>query len=76
MTDIQTIGQAALGVLSAADPAAKVAAALAAAADWRAGKLHMDEAPLPVPDRPARPARPELRDPGTVPKRSARGAAR
>ena len=75
MTDIQTIGQAALGVLSAADPAAKVAAALAAAADWRADKLLMDEAPLPVPDRPARPTRPELRDPGAMPKRSARGAA-
>jgi len=70
-----TIGSAALGVLATADPTAKVAAALAAAADWRTGKLSMDDAPLAVPDRPARPDRPELRDPGAMPKRSARGPA-
>lgn len=75
MTSPRTIGEAALRVLSTAGPTAKVAAALAAAENWRSGKLLMDEGALAVPDRPARPDRPELRDPGAMPKRSARGAA-
>ena len=58
----------AVRVLTAGDPAAKVALTAAAAARWRGGSRHIGTA-MP-PGRPARPARPELRRPGEMPKRS------
>jgi len=72
---VPTIGAAALGVLGTGDPDAKIAATLDAVTGWRDGSLAQDEAALPIPDRPARPARPELRAPGDMPKRSARGSS-
>ena len=66
-----TLGQAAVGVLLTGDARAKAAAALQVAADWRAGKLAVGW--VPVPDRPARPAHPELRDPSHMPKRGKAG---
>ncbi|MBK5265513.1 MAG: ferritin-like domain-containing protein [Alphaproteobacteria bacterium] len=51
-----------------ADPYAKVMAARAAARDWRLGRLtHVFDAILP--DRPARPDRPELLLPAQMPRR-------
>ncbi len=58
-------------MLLTGDARAKAAAALHTAADWRAGRLADGWAP--VPDRPARPARPELRDPSHMPKRGKAG---
>jgi uncharacterized ferritin-like protein (DUF455 family) len=62
-----TLTDAACRALGTADPAAKAEAAHAMARDWRAGGMDVgDTAP---PDRPARPARPELRPPREMPKR-------
>ena len=56
------------GVLDTADPAAKVMAARKVARDWRLGRLdwRFDAA---MPDRPARPAAPELLPPNRMPRR-------
>jgi uncharacterized ferritin-like protein (DUF455 family) len=59
----------AVRVLSAADPALKVALTHEAVARWRAGPKIVGAAE--PPDQPARPARPELLRPGEMPKRSA-----
>jgi uncharacterized ferritin-like protein (DUF455 family) len=62
-----TLTDAACRALGTADPAAKTEAAHAMARDWRTGGMAVgDTAP---PDRPARPARPELRPPREMPKR-------
>lgn len=67
------VSQAALAVLAAADPAAKVRAARAAARDWRLGRIgHAFTAVMP--DRPARPERPELLPPNRMPKRGRMGS--
>lgn len=67
------VSQAALAVLAAADPAAKVRAARAAARDWRLGRIgHAFTAVMP--DRPARPARPDLLPPNRMPKRGRMGS--
>lgn len=50
------------------EPAAKVMAARAAARQWRKGALSADFT-APMPDVPARPARPELLRPGQMPRR-------
>ncbi len=63
-----TIGEAALAVVAAADPAAKVRLARAAARGWRRGKLAHDF-PVAMPDAPARPDRPELLPANRMPKR-------
>ena len=63
-----TIQHAARAVLTTADAADKAAASRAMAAAWRTGKLRSD-GHVAVPDRPARPARPELRHPRDMPKR-------
>src|SRR3546814_5184027 len=56
---ITTLGEAASTVLLTADPHAKVMAARAAARNWRLGRLaHVFDTVLP--DRPARPDKPEL----------------
>lgn len=67
----RSILEAALGVLLTAEAPEKARAARRMAADWRAGGLSV--APLPasltVPDRPARPAKPELLEPRRMPRR-------
>ena len=67
-----TITGAACRILEAADPARKAALALETAARWRDGAIR-DIGDAHPPDRPARPARPELKRPGAMPRR--RGAA-
>ncbi|WP_448659964.1 ferritin-like domain-containing protein [Sphingomonas sp. CJ99] len=59
----------------AADPVAKVMAARRAARDWRLGRLahRFDGA---MPDRPARPDRPELLPPNRMPGRGKGGSLR
>ncbi|RYY43721.1 MAG: ferritin-like domain-containing protein [Sphingomonadales bacterium] len=60
-------------MLATAEPRAKAMAARAAARDWRLGRLaHVYD--VPMPDRPARPALPELLPPARMPKRG-RGSA-
>jgi uncharacterized ferritin-like protein (DUF455 family) len=58
----------AVRILTAADPAAKVALTAEAAARWRGGAKTIGTAR--PPDQPGRPAKPELRRPGEMPKRS------
>lgn len=55
-------------VLRTEDPWEKAAASRALAAAWFAGDLPIGE-PASPPDRPARPAKPELLDPRAMPKR-------
>ena len=50
------------------DPYAKVRAARQVARDWRLGRLTADFS-TPMPDTPARPAKPELLAPNRMPKR-------
>jgi uncharacterized ferritin-like protein (DUF455 family) len=72
---MQSIAEACRAVLSAAEPVAKIKMARGAARAWRAGALrpHFD---VPMPDRPARPARPELLPPRRMPKRGRAGSER
>lgn len=67
-----TITGAACWILQTADPERKAALSLEAAAQWRDGAIR-DIGDTRPPDRPARPARPELKRPGEMPRR--RGAA-
>ncbi|MDF7775742.1 ferritin-like domain-containing protein [Sphingomonas sp. AOB5] len=63
-----SLAQACRTVLTTAEPRAKVKAARAAALDWRLGRLdHRFD--VAMPDRPARPDRPELLPPNRMPKR-------
>ncbi|HEY9580262.1 MAG TPA: ferritin-like domain-containing protein [Rhizorhapis sp.] len=72
---ITTLGEAASTVLLTADPHAKVMAARAAARNWRLGRLaHVFDTVLP--DRPARPDKPELLPPSHMPKRGKGGSDR
>jgi uncharacterized ferritin-like protein (DUF455 family) len=64
-----TIGGLAVAVLTAADPAAKVAAAHRLYERWQDAELSGDHAA--PPGRPARPCRPPLARPGDMPKRRA-----
>jgi uncharacterized ferritin-like protein (DUF455 family) len=70
-----TVGQAALAVLLAGEPRAKIKAARWANRAWRAGRLvfAFDTA---MPDRPSRPARPELLPANRMPKRGRAGSDR
>lgn len=63
-----SLSQAAVGVLTTADPHAKARASAAAAAAWREGHLREIGRARP-PDRPARPPQPLLRPPREVPRR-------
>jgi len=67
-----TLAEAAVAVLNAPAPADKVALTASGAAAWRAGTLALGSAS--PPDRPARPARPELRPPRDMPRRRAAGS--
>lgn len=70
-----SIRQACRAVLLTADPHAKVKAARLAARAWRRGELaHRFD--VPMPDRPGRPERPELRPPSHMPKRGKAGSER
>lgn len=75
MSDRRSVGQAARAVLDAADPTDKVMAARAAARDWRLGRLDF-RFDVAMPDRPARPATPELLPPNRMPKRGRGGSER
>lgn len=70
-----SIAEACRGVLMTGEPYAKVKAARAVARAWRRGALaHRFDAAMP--DRPARPARPELLPPNRMPKRRKAGSER
>lgn len=71
----QTIAEACRAVLLAAEPCDKVRLARQAARAWRQGRLacRFDAA---MPDRPARPARPELLPASRMPKRGRGGSER
>lgn len=72
---MESLAAAARRVLLTADPAAKVKAARAAARAWRRGGLaHRFD--VAMPDRPARPALPELLPPNRMPKRGRGGSER
>src|SRR4051794_28653418 len=62
------VGDAIRGALLTADPRAKVMAARRVARDWRLGRLACRFAAA-MPDRPARPERPQLLLPRDMPKR-------
>lgn len=70
-----SLGRACRDVLLASEPAEKVRRARAAARDWRLGRLD-HRCDVAMPDRPARPARPELLPPGRMPKRGRAGSGR
>lgn len=70
-----SVAAACRAVLAAGDPRAKVMAARRAARDWRLGRLaHGFD--VAMPDRPARPAQPELLAPSAMPKRGRAGSDR
>lgn len=67
------VSAAARAVLLAADPAEKVKAARAAARGWRLGRIAHGFSKA-MPERPARPAAPELLPPSRMPKRGRMGS--
>lgn len=70
-----SVAAACHAVLSAGEPTAKVKTARAVVRAWRRGALsHRFD--LPMPDRPARPDRPELLPPNLMPKRGKGGSER
>ncbi len=70
-----SVADACRAVLTTPDPRAKLMAARAAARDWRLGRLaHRFDAAMP--DRPARPAAPELLPPHRMPRRGKGGSDR
>jgi len=72
---MRSIAQAARAVLLESDPRAKIRTARAAARAWRRGELaHGFD--VAMPDRPARPAAPELLPPNRMPKRGRGGSER
>lgn len=70
------VRDAAIGVLTTADPHAKATAAGALAAAWRSGALAppADGIAAAPPDRPARPLRPAVVPPAAVPRRRVNSA--
>jgi uncharacterized ferritin-like protein (DUF455 family) len=64
----RSVAEACRAVLTAAAPVDKVKAARAAARDWRLGRLAF-AFDVAMPDRPARPAHPELLPPNRMPRR-------
>ncbi len=70
-----TVASACRDVLLMAEPGGKVKAARAAARAWRQGALAHDF-DMAMPDRPARPARPELLPPSCMPRRGRAGSER
>ena len=72
----ESLRSAAAGVLLTADATRKAAAARALKTRWDAGDIHLSADGLAMPNRPARPPRPELLPPGAMPKRGRAGSAR
>ena len=70
----ESLAAAALAVLDAPAPSDKIRLTQSAAAEWRLGRIR-DLGQAAPPDRPARPARPELRRPAEMPKRRMGGTA-
>ncbi|WOF73611.1 ferritin-like domain-containing protein [Parvibaculaceae bacterium PLY_AMNH_Bact1] len=68
-----TVGEAALSVLQTADADAKADLAQKVGIAWAEGTLTFAFVEAAPPDRPARPARPELRLPRDMPRRRAGG---
>lgn len=75
MTSPATVGAVIREALLTADTKAKVMATRKVARDWRLGKLAF-AFDTPMPDRPARPAAPELLPPNRMPRRGKGGSAR
>lgn len=75
MDTITTLSDAALDVLSTANPKEKAHKTREYIAAWRAGTI-TDIGKVAIPDRPARPAKPELREPREMPKRAKAGSLR
>lgn len=75
MPQLTTIAQAARAVLLAAEPREKIRCARTVARAWRAGRLE-HRFDVSMPDRPARPARPELLPANRMPKRGRAGSER
>jgi uncharacterized ferritin-like protein (DUF455 family) len=73
--EIDSVGAACAHVLRTAEPVPKLMAARAIARAWRQGRL-AHEFDVAMPDRPARPAAPELLPPGRMPKRGKIGSER
>jgi len=74
-TQPTSIAAACRSVLDTSDPAAKVKRARAVVRAWRRGDLtHVFD--VAMPDRPARPAEPELLPPNRMPKRGKGGSER
>ncbi|MBR9971586.1 ferritin-like domain-containing protein [Magnetospirillum sulfuroxidans] len=69
---MNTLSDAALAALAATDPADKCRLSRQAAADWHGGRLAGPGHSLP-PERPGRPARPQLLAPKEMPKRAYKG---
>lgn len=65
----QDIRRACVGVLETETAGSKAALARIVADGWRAGNFKVTTDEVPVPDRPARPPRPQLVSPGDVPRR-------
>jgi uncharacterized ferritin-like protein (DUF455 family) len=59
----RTLGEAIAAALNTPDPRAKLMATRAVARDWRLGRLAF-AFPTDMPERPARPEKPELLPPG------------
>lgn len=69
-----TLAEAARRVMTTADPVAKVAQTRVYTDAWAAGEI-AEAGATPLPDRPARPARPDLLPPRDMPKRKLGGDA-
>lgn len=72
---MRSVGEAICAALLTADPTQKAFAARQVARDWAAGRLAF-AFDAPLPDRPARPATPELLPPGQMPRRGKGGSER
>lgn len=72
---MQSVAEAIRTAMLTANPRDKAMAARAVARDFAAGRLAFDF-DAPMPDRPARPDRPELLPPGQMPKRGKGGSER
>ena len=76
MKATKTLREAAVGVLLTGEAAEKAAAARQLRARWDAGELQREGDAPAMPDRPARPAQPELLRPSAMPKRGRAGSPR
>ncbi len=72
---MQSVAQGCRAVLLTGEPRDKVKGARALARQWRRGALRHDF-DVAMPDRPARPVRPELLPPSQMPKRGKAGSER